>query len=381
MSVFGGAQPGLRQEVLALLHVPKAGGSTAAAIMMSVMASRGCYYVSGHDGAIRTPPTPNEGVELNPNKWRLVARSMATAAPTINRFYEPLPSPYKTCFANSSDGLQSYVNVLQSTPASCFILTASPGRSSAHCWPYAVHVHPELAPKLGALVGGHGSVGFCTGVLRAACKFVVVMRHPVDRLISAHNYFVLSDQATPGAMFASVANETQKQELIQQYFEQRNQQRNQSPSVLKMLQNVMQQPERATDALRYFESTQPGASDTIATRIARSKKLMDTFSVVGVSDRMDDFQALMALKFGMRTYVCAPERTTSLMVTSLAPRRHQDLPTEVAYNLERFLAPDVDLFRHAELRMQQLVEEAGVEFVLARRRLDDYCQRGMTHAP
>ena len=155
-----------------------------------------------------------------------------------------------------------------------------------------------------------------------------------------------------------------------------------SPTIEVMLQNTLRDPHAGTAMLRYFDEVTPSGStpfitpDAIRSRLSRAKDLLDNsrfFAVVGVTDRMEDFQTLISLKYGVRNYVCEPTRTTNAQVTSKAAHRYQDLATELRASLEAHLEPDTHLFHHAELRMQQLVEEAEEAFLLERKRLRAYC--------
>jgi hypothetical protein len=371
--------------VLAMLHIPKAGGSSLASILVQVMAARGCAVVSG-SGYIRHPAAQGN-VNSNWNLWPMVSRMVATGGDAAPSFYEGLGRHNSKCAKNGTSGgkgdaLQSYVDALGASQETCYAVTASPGHSSAHCWPFAAKEWPHLAPKLAGLVGGHFSIGFCKHVLQAACTFVTVLRHPIDRLISQHNYFVLSAQsANQGSVTSNMTplmraqwlNDTEKRTATLQ---------SESPTIEVMLQNTLRDPHAGTAMLRYFDEVTPSGStpfitpDAIRSRLSRAKDLLDNsrfFAVVGVTDRMEDFQTLISLKYGVRNYVCEPTRTTNAQVTSKAAHRYQDLATELRASLEAHLEPDTHLFHHAELRMQQLVEEAEEAFLLERKRLRAYC--------
>jgi hypothetical protein len=158
--------------------------------------------------------------------------------------------------------------------------------------------------------------------------------------------------------------------------------RAESPTIEAMLQSTLRDPRAGTIMLRCFDEVSPSGStplitrDAIRSRLSRAKNLLDNssvFGVVGVMDRMDDLQALISLKYGVHEYVCAPSRTTDARLTTNSPHRYQELASELRASLEAHLEPDLLLFRHAELRMQQMVEDAEEAFLLERERLHAYC--------
>ena len=371
--------------VLAMLHIPKAGGSTLESILIQVMVARGCVAVLG-GGYIRHPAAQGN-VDSNWNKWPMVSRMVATGGDAAPSFYEGLGRRNSTCFANGTSGgkgdaLQSYADALGTSQEKCYAVTASPGHSSAHCWPFAAKEWPHLAPKLAGLLGGHYSIGFCKHVLQAACRFVTVLRHPIDRLISAHNYFVLSDRSANHNSVTSNMTPLMRAQWLNNTAKTTATLQSKFPTIEAILQNTLRTSDAGTAMLRYFDEVTPSGSTPLITpgairsRLSRAKNLLDNssfFAVVGVTDRMEDVQALISLKYGVHNYVCEPTRTTSAQVTSNAPHRYQDLATELRASLEAHLEPDIHLFHHAELRMQQLVEEAGEAFLLEQKRLSAYC--------
>jgi len=378
--------------VLALLHIPKAGGSTLHSILVQVMAARGCAAVFG-SGYIRHPAAQGE-VDSNWNRWPMISRMVATGGDAAPSFYEGLGRRNSTCFTNGTSRgtghtLPSYVDALGASQETCYAVPASPGHSSAHCWPFAARKWPHLAPKLAGLLGGHYSIGFCEHVLQAACAFVTVLRHPIDRLISEHNYFVLSNRSANHNSLASNMNPLLRAQWLNKTAKNLATSRSKFPTVEAMLQNTLRKPHAGTAMLQFFDEVTPSCSTPLITpgairsRLSRAKELLDNssfFAVVGVMDRMEDVQALISLKYGVRKYVCTPSRTTDAQITSKAPHRYQDLATELRASLEAHLEPDIHLFRHAELRMQQLVKEAGKGFLRERERLRAYChpQRRLT---
>ena len=371
--------------VLAMLHIPKAGGSSLESILIQVMAARGCAAVLG-SGYIRHPVAQGN-VNSNWNQWPIVRRMVATGWDAAPSFYEGLGLRNSKCFTNGTSGgkgdaLQSYVDALGASQETCYAVTASPGHSSAHCWPFAAKEWPHLAPKLAGLLGGHFSIGFCKHVLQAACTFVIVLRHPIDRLISAHNYFVLSDRSANHNSVTSNMTPLIRAQWLNNTAKLIQTKQSKSPTIEVMLQNTLREPHAGTAMLRYFDEVTPSGStplitpDAIRSRLSRAKNLLDNssfFAVVAVTDRMEDVQALISLKYGVHNYVCEPTRTTNAQVTSKAPHRYTDLATEPRASLEAHLEPDIHLFHHAELRMQQLVEEAEEAFLLERKRLRAYC--------
>jgi len=87
----------------------------------------------------------------------MVSRMVATGGDAAPSFYEGLGRHNSKCAKNGTSGgkgdaLQSYVDALGASQETCYAVTASPGHSSAHCWPFAAIEWPHLAPKLAGLV-------------------------------------------------------------------------------------------------------------------------------------------------------------------------------------------------------------------------------------
>ena len=319
--------------VLALLHIEKAGGTTLHSILVQVMAARGCAAVIG-DGYIRHPAAQGN-VNSNWNAWPMISRMVATGGDPAPHFYEGLGRRNSTCFTGGTLGgkgqtLQSYVDALGASKETCYAVTASPGHSSAHCWPFAAAKWPHLAPKLAGLLGGHYSIGFCKHVLRAPCTFVTILRHPIDRFISAHNYFVLGATSNHSSLTSNMTP-LMRAQWLNDAAKRLAKLQAESPTVEAMLENLLRQPNAGTVMLRHFDEETPSSStqlitpDAIRSRLSRAKTLLDDssfFAVVGVTDRMEDVQALISLKYGVRSYVCEPARTTEARITSKAPHRY-----------------------------------------------------------
>ena len=170
------------------------------------------------------------------------------------------------------------------------------------------------------------------------CRYVTVLRDPVDRVISAY-FFILRVPQLRNQVFGDKA--TPESTSLSDFIRNRRNQWN--------LQTLM------VSGIAVDSVTDPVNLPSDVMVVAK-RNIQEHFALVGLSERFDESLALLRRMFGWRNTLYAKQN-----VTRKRPRK-EDIPKETLRLIERYNELDIDLYDYARGEFERLIREQGSPF-------------------
>lgn len=170
------------------------------------------------------------------------------------------------------------------------------------------------------------------------CKYVTILRDPVDRVISAY-FFILRNPVLRNEVFGDkvTPDSTSLEDFVRTW-------RNNWNLQTLMVSGIA--AESVTDPVNL-------RSDVMA--IAK-RNIQDHFALVGLSERFDESLALLRRIFGWRNTLYSKQN-----VTKKRPRK-EDIPKKTLRLIEGYNELDIDLYDYARGEFERLIHEQDPSF-------------------
>jgi hypothetical protein len=224
------------------------------------------------------------------------------------------------------------------------------------------------------------------------CELVTIVRHPVDRLISAYTY-VTSGNASAGEAGRAHAQQLRaRYPTVESLLEAIAIGKDLNASVpgtgsFAFLTTVLGAP---ADAEALWPQEWPQPSNTNATRLAdmlvHAKDVLESrYTMVGVTlhvrdvhgprREFQDFASLLALRYGIAPAALPCGKVLPHGTANTGEvQSHTDLAHGLKSRLTAALRADLELFYYAENLMEKSIATAGKRFTEMRRALDAECE-------